>query len=66
MAEEAKTAQAPAAEAKPAVEKQTNCLGCGKALRKIKTYYRDGKFYCMKKCWRGYLEKTKAEAAEQK
>lgn len=33
-------------------EKQTNCLGCGKPLRKIKTYYRDGKFYCDKKCWK--------------
>ncbi|MCM8800822.1 MAG: hypothetical protein NC912_02245 [Candidatus Omnitrophica bacterium] len=33
------------------VEKQTNCLGCGKPLKKIKRYYRDGKYYCSKKCW---------------
>ena len=33
-------------------EKQTNCLGCGKPLKKIKIYYRDGKFYCIKKCWK--------------
>jgi len=46
--EESKKAAAP--ENKP-VEKQTNCLGCNKPLRKIKSYYRDGKFYCSKKCW---------------
>lgn len=34
-----------------AEEKQTNCLGCNKPLRKIRRYYRDGKFYCTKKCW---------------
>jgi hypothetical protein len=33
------------------VEKQTNCLGCGKPLKKLRIYYRDGKFYCTKKCW---------------
>jgi transposase-like protein len=64
MAEEVKAAQAP--EVKPAVEKQTNCLGCGKPLRKIKTYYRDGKYYCAKKCWKTFLDKSKAEAAQIK
>ena len=34
-----------------AEEKQTNCLGCNKALKKNKRYYRNGKLYCMKKCW---------------
>ncbi len=32
-------------------EKQTNCLGCNKPLKKLRRYYRDGKFYCTKKCW---------------
>ena len=54
----AKPAPAPK---QPAVEKQTNCLGCAKPLRKIKTYYRNGKFYCAKKCWRAYLVKAKEE-----
>ncbi|MCM8780722.1 MAG: hypothetical protein NC908_02210 [Candidatus Omnitrophica bacterium] len=45
MAEEAKT------EKNPEVEKQTNCLGCGKPLKKLKRYYRNGKYYCTKKCW---------------
>ncbi len=38
-------------ETKPTVEKQTNCLSCNKPLKKIKQYYRNGKFYCSKKCW---------------
>lgn len=38
-------------QAKPTIEKQTNCLACGKPIRKLKRYYRDGKFYCSKKCW---------------
>ncbi len=64
MAEEVKDAQA--TQEKPAVvEKQTNCLGCGKPLKKIKTYYRDGKYYCAKKCWRTFLEKSKGEAAQK-
>lgn len=33
-------------------EKQTNCLGCGKPIKKLKRYYRNGKFYCSKKCWK--------------
>lgn len=41
-------------------EKQTNCLGCGKPLKKIKRYYRNGKYYCTKKCWRK-TKKTKTE-----
>jgi transposase-like protein len=41
------------------VEKQTNCLSCGKPLKKLKKYYRNGKFYCTKKCWRTFLEKSK-------
>ena len=61
----AEQAQA-APEAKPQVEKQTNCLACKKPIRKIKRYYRDGKFYCSKKCWKTYLEKVKEEAKEKK
>ncbi len=37
---------------KPQEEKQTNCLACNKPIRKLKRYYRNGKFYCNKKCWR--------------
>ena len=46
---------------KPVVEKQTNCLACNKPIRKLKKYYRDGKYYCTKKCWRAFLAKSKEE-----
>ncbi|MCX7927977.1 MAG: hypothetical protein N2606_07625 [Candidatus Omnitrophica bacterium] len=31
--------------------KPTNCISCNKPLKKLKRYYRDGKYYCTKKCW---------------
>lgn len=37
-------------------EKQTNCPACGKPIKKLKRYYRNGKFYCNKKCWRKSLK----------
>ncbi len=62
----AATAQAqPATQAQPVVEKQTNCLACNKPIRKLKKYYRDGKFYCSKKCWMKFLS-SKKEKAEEK
>ena len=45
--------------AKPVVEKQTNCLACNKLLKKLKVYYRNGKFYCSKRCWRAFMAKAK-------
>lgn len=50
--------KAPAA-AEP--EKQTNCLGCSKPLKKLKRYYRDGKFYCSKKCWKKAVKPKEEE-----
>ena len=50
------------AEAKPKAEKQTNCLACNKLIKKLKKYYRDGKVYCSKKCWRAFINKSKTEA----
>lgn len=55
-------AEAVKEEAKPAAEKQTNCPGCSKPLKKLRRYYRNGKFYCTKKCWRKTKEKAKEEA----
>lgn len=49
------------AEVKPKVEKQTNCLACNKLIKKLKRYYREGKFYCSKKCWRTFIDKAKEE-----
>jgi hypothetical protein len=61
MAEETKQA----AEAKQE-EKQTNCLSCNKPIKKIRRYYRNGKYYCTKKCWLDYLKKAKEEKQEKK
>ncbi|MCK9604374.1 MAG: hypothetical protein M0R66_08460 [Candidatus Omnitrophica bacterium] len=58
MAEEQAKAPAAAASA-PVAEKQTNCLGCNKPIKKLKRYYRNGKFYCNKKCWVNHLKKAK-------
>ena len=61
-AEETKQKQEAApAEAKPAAEKQTNCLSCNKPIKKLKRYYRNGKFYCSKKCWKNFIKKPKEE-----
>ncbi len=57
----AEKVKADAQEAQPKVEKQTNCLSCNKPLKKLKRYYRDGKFYCGKKCWRIFLKKASKE-----
>jgi predicted transcriptional regulator len=43
------------------VEKQINCLACGKPIKKLKRYYRNGKFYCSKKCWRKSKESKEAK-----
>lgn len=63
-AAEAKPAATAAPQAAPKEEKQANCLACNKPIKKLKRYYRDGKFYCSKKCWKTYIEKSKEEKKE--
>jgi len=46
---------------KPQEEKQANCSACNKPIKKLKRYYRNGKFYCNKKCWRKATFKSKEE-----
>jgi len=63
MAETAAPAQtAP----KEQAEKQTNCLACNKPIKKLKRYYRNGKFYCSKKCWIKFKAKKNEEAGKNK
>ena len=57
----AEQVKAVAPEVKPAAEKQTNCLSCNKPIKKIKKYYRNGKLYCSKKCWKAFITKQKEE-----
>lgn len=44
-----------------------NCGACGKPVKRIKRYYRNGKFYCDKNCWRKAIKKAKdAKEAKEK
>lgn len=57
-------AQAPVTEkteAKPKREKKFNCPACNKVVKRLKRYYRNGKFYCSKKCRRAFIAKSKAQ-----
>ncbi|MCX6340670.1 MAG: hypothetical protein NTX71_12250 [Candidatus Aureabacteria bacterium] len=52
----------------PKKEKPDKCEQCGKALSRVKWYYRNGGYYCTKRCWKEFGikqegEKKKAEAA---
>lgn len=60
--DQVKNAAAKEAVEKPQEEKQTNCLACNKPIKKLKRYYRNGKFYCSKRCWQNFKQK----AAEEK
>ena len=40
-----------------------NCGGCGKQLKKIKRYYRNGKYYCSKRCFKNKVKKAGQEKA---
>ena len=53
------------AQNQPQEEKQTNCLGCGKPLKKLKIYYRNGKYYCTKKCWLKFKLKEKQQKEQE-
>jgi len=46
----------------PKAEEQANCLVCNKPIKRLTRYYRNGKFYCGRKCWRTQKEKAKKES----
>lgn len=50
------------ADAVAAVEIQTNCPACNKPVKRLRRYYRNGKFFCTKKCWRKASSTTKEES----
>ncbi len=71
--EKAQPASAPAqADAPGAVKAATlsvgknarpkNCVQCNKTLKK-KWYFRNGKYYCTKRCWKGTLKKKEEPTA---
>lgn len=56
-------AAAPKEEAKKK-EKPANCAGCNKSIRKKRWYYRDGKYYCTKRCWKSQAASKKDKPPE--
>ena len=45
-------------------EKPANCVGCKKSIKKKRWYYRNGAYYCTKRCWSTTTKKpVKAEEA---
>ena len=52
---------APAATGTPEVVK--NCAGCNKPMKKAKRYYRNGKYYCTKKCAKTTIRAAVSAAA---
>lgn len=38
-------------------EKPSNCAACNKSIKKKRYYYRDGKHYCTKRCWKTTIKK---------
>lgn len=48
-------------------EKPANCAGCKKSIKNKRWYYRNGKYYCSKRCWSTTNKKpAKTEEAPQK
>lgn len=65
---EAPKAEAPKAEAPKAEEKKAeklkavNCAVCNKSIKKKRYYYRNGKFFCTKRCWKTTVKKEEKAA----
>ena len=38
-------------------ERPANCAVCNKSIRKLRWYYRNGKYYCTQRCWKTTLKK---------
>lgn len=44
-------------------DRPTNCPVCNKRLSRKQWYYRNGQYYCKKRCWETAQEKAKEDAA---
>ena len=38
-------------------ERPANCAGCKKSIKNKRWYYRNGKYYCSKRCWSATTKK---------
>ena len=46
-------------------EKPSTCASCNKSIKNKRWYYRNGKYYCSKRCWQTAVKKEKAPAQSQ-
>ncbi len=47
------------------IEKPKNCSQCNKPIRRKAWYYRNGKYFCGKGCWKIAMEKERGEKAQK-
>ena len=49
------------------IEKPANCMKCNKHLQRKMWYYRNGGYYCSKRCWKSAVQaKAKKKEPEKK
>jgi hypothetical protein len=48
------------AEQAPA-ETTKNCPACKKPVKRVRWYYRNGKYFCTQNCWRAFRATAKSE-----
>lgn len=58
---EAKAAADASAKEKAKPQKPTNCAKCAKQIKLHLWYYRNGQYYCNKRCWKLSVQKEPAE-----
>ena len=46
-------------------EKPVNCAVCNKSIRKKRYYYRNGKYFCTKRCFKTTIKKENADKKEK-
>ena len=46
-------------------EKSANCAVCNKSIKKKRYYYRNGKYFCTKRCWKTTIKKEEKAADTQ-
>jgi hypothetical protein len=42
-----------------------NCAVCNKSIRKKRWYYRNGNYYCSKRCWKTTVKKEEAKPQQE-
>lgn len=60
---EAAKAEAPKEEKKK--EKPANCAVCNKSIKKKRYYYRNGKYFCTKRCFKTTVKKEDAKTPDK-